>query len=312
MSVLAVQKTSRRGAWLILLAATLWGTVGVTIQALYQLTASNALSIGFFRLALATPALALGCFSLIGWRMFRVAWRDLAIIALLGLMLALYQVCFFGAISLVGVAIATLVTLCSAPVLVALISTFLTGERPSRVVIIALALAVVGVGLVVGFQPGAQQQAVNPLGVALALGSGLGYALVALSGRAVAGRYHPLQINAIAFAASALALLPAALLTGFVGAYPSAGWALLLYLGLVPSALAYGLFLTGMRSTPATVASVLTLVEPLTATILAAILFGERLGALGLLGGALLLGAILLLALASGTKAPVEAEGLVT
>jgi DME family drug/metabolite transporter len=213
------------------------------------------------------------------------------------------------------VAIATLVTLCSAPVLVALISTFLTGERPSRIVIIALALAVVGVGLVVGFQPGARQQTVNPLGVALALGSGLGYALVALSGRAVAGRYHPLQINAIAFAAGALALLPAALLTGFVGAYPPAGWALLLYLGLVPSALAYGLFLTGMRSTPATVASVLTLVEPLTATILAAVLFGERLGALGLLGGALLLGAILLLALASGTKAPaapVEAEGLVT
>jgi DME family drug/metabolite transporter len=107
-------------------------------------------------------------------------------------------------------------------------------------------------------------------------------------------------------------LLPAAALTGFVVTYPPAGWALLLYLGLVPSALAYGLFLTGMRSTPATVASVLTLVEPFTATILAAVLFGERLGALGLLGGALLLGAILVLALASGPKEPVETEGLVT
>jgi DME family drug/metabolite transporter len=293
------------------LAATLWGTVGVTTQALYDLTATSALSIGFFRLALATPALALGCFSLMRWSMFRVAWRDLAMIALLGLMLALYQVCFFGAIALVGVAVATLVTLCSAPVLVALISTFLTGERPSRVVIIALALAVAGVGLIVGLQPGARQQPVNLLGVALALGSALGYALVAISGRAVAGRYHSLQINAIAFAAGALALLPAALLTGFVVTYPPVGWALLLYLGFVPSALAYGLFLTGMRSTPATVASVLTLVEPLTATILAAVLFGEQLGAPGLLGGALLLGAILLLARASGPKAPIEAERLV-
>src|SRR5262249_42245807 len=43
------------------------------------------------------------------------------------LMLALYQVCYFGAIALVGVAVATLVTLCSAPMLVALISTLLTG-----------------------------------------------------------------------------------------------------------------------------------------------------------------------------------------
>jgi DME family drug/metabolite transporter len=66
-----------------------------------------------------------------------------------------------------------------------------------------------------------------------------------------------------------------------------------------------------MRSTPATVASVLTLVEPLTATILAVVLFGERLGALGLLGGALLLGAILVLALTSDPKAAVEAEGVV-
>jgi DME family drug/metabolite transporter len=310
MSVLTAQKASRPGVWLILLAATLWGTVGVTTQALYHLTATNALSIGFFRLALATPALALSCFGLIGWRMFWVARRDLAIIALLGLMLALYQVCYFGAIALVGVAIATLVTLCSAPVLVALISTLLTGERPSRVVMLALALAIAGVALIVGFQPGAHQQAVNPDGVALALGSALGYALVTLSGRAVARRYQPLQINAIAFAAGALALLPAAALTGPVVTYPPVGWALLLYLGLVPSALAYGLFLTGMRSTPATVASVLTLMEPLTATVLAAVLFGERLGALGLVGGALLLCAILVLALASGPKARDEAEGV--
>src|SRR4051794_17207609 len=220
MSVLSIQKTSRRGAWLILCAATLWGTVGITTQALYHLTATNALSIGFFRLALATPALALGCFGLIGRRMFTVARRDLALIALLGLMLALYQVCYFGAIALVGVAIATLVTLSTAPVLVALLSTLLTGERPTRVVVAALSLAVAGVGLIVAFQPGARQQAVNPAGVALALGSALGYALVTLSGRAVAGRYHPLQINAIAFATGALALLPAAALTGLVVTYP--------------------------------------------------------------------------------------------
>jgi DME family drug/metabolite transporter len=132
---------------------------------------------------------------------------------------------------------------------------------------------------------------------------------VTLSGRAVAGRYHPLQINAIAFAAGALTLLPVAALTGLVISYPPVGWALLLYLGLVPSALAYGLFVNGMRSTPATVASVLTLLEPLSATILAAALFGERLGAPGFVGGALLLGAIVLLALAGSHKKRVEAEG---
>jgi len=65
----------------------------------------------------------------------------------------------------------------------------------------------------------------------------------------------------------------------------------------VPTALAYGLFLTGMRATPATVASIATLLEPLTATLLAWVLFGERLGPLGLAGTALLLTAMAVLAL---------------
>jgi DME family drug/metabolite transporter len=66
----------------------------------------------------------------------------------------------------------------------------------------------------------------------------------------------------------------------------------LLYLGLVPTALAYWLFLNGLRHTPATTASILTLAEPLTSTVLAALLFGERLAPLGLLGAALLLAAM--------------------
>jgi DME family drug/metabolite transporter len=63
----------------------------------------------------------------------------------------------------------------------------------------------------------------------------------------------------------------------------------------VPTALAYVCFLAGMRHTTATVATIATLIEPLTSTTLAWLLFGERLGPLGLLGGALLLGAIGLL-----------------
>jgi DME family drug/metabolite transporter len=63
----------------------------------------------------------------------------------------------------------------------------------------------------------------------------------------------------------------------------------------VPTAVGYILFMHGMRTTPATVASVLTLVEPLTAAVLAWLLFDERLGPLALVGAALLLGAVVLL-----------------
>jgi len=71
---------------------------------------------------------------------------------------------------------------------------------------------------------------------------------------------------------------------------------LLLYLGCIPTALAYVLFQSGMRSTSATLTSILTLCEPLTAAILAWIIFGEYLGLAGILGAVLLLGTIFLLA----------------
>ena len=109
-------------------------------------------------------------------------------------------------------------------------------------------------------------------------------------------QYQPLQPMTWGFAASALMLLPFVLATGLTATYSVTSWLLLLYLGLVPTALAFVLFLVGMRYTTATVASIITLIEPLTATVLAWLLFGERLSQLGFVGGVVLLGAIMLLA----------------
>ena len=63
-----------------------------------------------------------------------------------------------------------------------------------------------------------------------------------------------------------------------------------------------------VRHTPATVATIATLIEPLTSTGLAWVLFGEQLGALSILGGLLLLGAIGLLYLASARRTPIAAQ----
>ena len=72
-------------------------------------------------------------------------------------------------------------------------------------------------------------------------------------------------------------------------------WSALVYIGLVPTALAYTLFFRGMRHTPATPASIATMLEPLTAAVLAWAVFGESLGAVGLIGAGLLLGAVFVL-----------------
>src|SRR4051812_23221432 len=105
---------TRRGLFLIVLAAISWGTVGVTTRILYGISDANPSSVGFFRLGLATPILLLGCWGLFGRKAFDIARRDLIIMALMGVMLAVYQVCFFAALTYVGVAVATLVTLCTA------------------------------------------------------------------------------------------------------------------------------------------------------------------------------------------------------
>jgi DME family drug/metabolite transporter len=180
--------------------------------------------------------------------------------------------------------------------MIALLSALLLRERLTGTVLLALGCALAGTAMLVWVGPTAEGGRRETLaGVLLALGSAFGYTVLTLCSRALAGRYHPLQPITIGFLAGALLLLPFALATGFVISYPAGGWALLLYLGLVPTALAYVLFLSGIRQITATVASIVTLVEPLTSTMLAWLLFGERLGPLGVFGAALLLGAIGLL-----------------
>jgi drug/metabolite transporter, DME family len=295
-TIVVARAHARQGLLQIVLAAVMWGTVGITTKSLYQLSDTTALSIGFFRLAISAPVLFAACWYILGARAFRIPLRDLVFMMLMGVAMALYQVCYFAAIARVGVAIAVLITLCTAPVMAALLSALLLRERLRRVVLLALLCAICGTVLLVWVGPDASGAGHDTLpGILLALASAFGYTIIALCSRTLAGRYHPLQPITIGFGAGALMLLPFALSTGMVIAYPAVGWGLLLYMGLVPTALAYGFFLAGMRHTTATVATIATLIEPLTSTALAWLLFGERLGPLGLLGGALLLGAIGLL-----------------
>jgi DME family drug/metabolite transporter len=293
MSTTVQSAASRRGILLISCAAALWGTVGVATQAIYRLSDLDATTVGFYRLALAFPILAVLCRPIGGRGILTIRGRSLALLILIGIMLAAYQVFFFASISHAGVAIATLVTLCTAPVIVALLSALFLKETFARRTFWALALALAGTACLVGAPRQLDARGGLLIGIWLALGSATGYAIVTLLGRALAGRHHPLHATTISFAAGALALLPLAHPLRAFGK-PEI-WGLLLYVGLVPTAISYTLFFLGMRYVRATDASVLTLVEPLTATLLAWLLFGERLGASGLVGAVLLFVAIVLL-----------------
>ncbi len=287
--------STRRGLWSILSAAMLWGTTGVSTQAIYHFSVTNALSVAFLRMAIGAGVLLLLCWRLLDWRVWRVKRRDALLMAFLGAMQAVFQFTYLAAISDCGVTIATLIALCIAPIVVVLYSALFTRERITPKMLVALACALGGTLLLIGTPTGSQHARYLLTGVLLSLICAISYAAVILGGRVLSNRYHPLQVNAALFGIGALLLFACSLTTPLVFSYPAQSWLLLLYLGCIPTALAYVLFQAGMHSTPATLTSILTLAEPLTAAILAWLLFGERLSLLGIMGGLLLLGTIFLL-----------------
>jgi DME family drug/metabolite transporter len=285
----------RNGIQLIIFASVLWGTVGIATQIVYQQSDITAFTVGFFRLFLALPVVAILCWSMVGRKVLLVDRRHYLRMVAIGVMLALYQVCYFSSISYVGVSIATLVTLCSAPAIVALLSVVWLKERLTRRMLLAFAFAASGTCLLVGMPVGLTTQGDLITGTLLALGSATGYAIVTLVGKSLSGSVHPVHSTTVSFAAGAFCLLPLAMADGMTFNMSLEIWSLLGYIGLVPTATAYFCFFTAMRHIKASTASVITMLEPLTATLLAWLLFDECLGMTGMLGALLLLAAIAVL-----------------
>ena len=89
--------------------------------------------------------------------------------------------------------------------------------------------------------------------------------------------------------------MPLAQLAGGMAVRPSlAALGLLAALGTGPTAVAYTLYFRGLRSAAASTAALLTLLEPLTGAILAALVLGEQLSVTGMAGAAMIGAAVIL------------------
>ncbi len=282
---------SRRGFVLVVLAALCWGTSGLSGTVVADRSGASALDIAWYRLAIGALALLAARAATAGRRGPAVPLTRPVVVrlALIGAGLAAYQLAYFAAVEQAGVSIATLVALGLAPLLIAVGGTLLGSGRPDRATAVALAVALVGLTLLVGVSAGADTGTTVLLGALTATGSALGYAVVTLAGGGVPAG---VPVSLAGFAGGALLLTPVVLAEGLTVPSDGVALAVLLYLGLVPSALAYGLFFTGVRSVPGAVASIVTLLEPLTATVLATVFLGERLAPAAVAGGALLLAAV--------------------
>jgi drug/metabolite transporter, DME family len=292
------------GLLFIGLASISWGTTGATMALLARDTGIGPLLVGWARLAVAAPCLLLAAvpseiFAARTRRLHaRSAWapRAIASYVLLGLAMAAYQICYFRAVTLTGVAVAALLAICSAPLLIAILAAVLLRERLPAIVRVSLGMAVTGTALlVVGPRGLGQISGHFGLGALLALGAGVSYAVYAVAAKGVLMRIAPLPVAAMTFTLGALFLAPALLAERAPLGQLRPGWPWLLYLGIGPTAAAYVLFTIGLRRVPATVAGIVSLLEPLTAAMLGVVAFGESLGALGLAGAVLLVTSLALL-----------------
>lgn len=272
---------ARRGVLEVLGAAVLFGTTGTAASFAPAGTGSAAIAaarlvVGGGGLLLALPAL--GGSRRGALRLWRNRWGSSA-----GLMTAVYQLAFFAAVERAGVALATLVTIGSGPVLVGLLSLVLLGERPTRGWWLATAVSVGG--LVLLSLDGADRPNADILGLGLALAAGLGYAAYTVAAkRLLNDGAAPAEVMAAVFGLGGLLMLPVLLISG-IGWLASVDGALVaLWLGLATTTIAYVLFGRGLRVLPAGPAATLVLAEPLVATLLGVVVLGEQLGPAGWVG----------------------------
>ncbi|MEU4132847.1 DMT family transporter [Streptomyces wuyuanensis] len=297
----------RRSLIYLVVAGVAWGTAGAAASLVFEVSDLGPLALSFWRclggLLLLAGALAL--------RRRRAARTGAAVVARpeprrrrlvrilgTGVGLTVFQSAYFAAVEQTGLAVGTVVTLGAGPVLIALGARITMGERLGGGGIAAVVGALTGlVVLVLGGGSGT----VRPAGVVLAVVSAAGYAAITLLTRWL-GRDgdgpDPLSTTMWTFVVGAVGLLPAALLEGLLPhtAEPVRVLGLLVYVAAVPTALAYALYFAGAAVVRAATVSVIMLLEPVSAAVLAVTALNERLTSATVVGTVVLLAAVVGLA----------------
>jgi drug/metabolite transporter (DMT)-like permease len=199
---------------------------------------------------------------------------------------------YFGALERIDASLASLL-LYAYPSLVFVGAVALRRESPTRRKAGALVLAGAGAALVLlGAGPGGLDAA----GVGLALLAAVSYAGYILVADRAVGDADPFAVAAGVTTGAALTMSAVALATGGLefGGVAAHGWLDLAGIALISTVTAIVAFLLGMRRVGAATASIVSTAEPVVTVVLATAVLGEALGPAQALGGALVLGAIVL------------------
>lgn len=266
-------------------------------------TTAGTLNVGF-SLVLAASRLLIAALTLIPtWRTFQPSSATAVKFALgAGIALAVHFAAWISSLSYTSIAASTtLVT--TNPVWVAVLSWIWFKEKPTRATFLGIAIAMIG-GILIGFD-NTSQEGTNPLlGNGLAIVGAWAASFYLLLGREA--QRQGLSVKsyiAIAYTVAAIVLLPLPLLfsTSYFG-YPSLTYLYILLLAIFPQLIGHTSFNWAMRHLPATIVTLIILLEPVGSTILAIAFFRELPGMQVILGAIVLLTGVAVAILGNSRK----------
>lgn len=252
---------------------------------------ASGLVIAVWRTLLAAMMLAL--LALPQWRVQRISRREARLTILAGIFLGLHFVVWILSLFYTSVASAS-VLVCLSPVFLAALGFWLLRERLALPVVVAIGLAVVGAALISWGDATSLNAGQHPLlGNALALSGALLVSLYLLIGRVVRQQIPWLAyVFPLYLAAAFTALVPALWLGVPLFGYSGRFYALCALMALGPQILGHGSFNYSVKYIPAAWLGLLSLMEPVGASLLAYVLFDEVPSGLSIIGMGLVLAAV--------------------
>jgi len=288
-----------RGYLFALAGTAFWSSTGVLIRYLSAQHGLPSLVLAFWRDLFAAATLALGLLIAGRRRALRSDHRHhLPFLLAYGFVLAAFNGLWTTSVALNGAAVGTVLAY-SAPAFTTLLGWRLFGERVGPVKVAAILLSILGCVAVSGaYDPAAW--AVAPLGIAVGLLSGLGFAAYSLMGKASSRRgLEAWMVTCWGFAFAAVFLLLFQVPLGQIGSLfwlgtSLPGWSVLLFLAVGPTIGGYGLYTVSMKYLPAGTANLITTLEPPMTAAIAYLLLQERMTGMQIAGSLLILTGVVL------------------
>lgn len=288
-----------RLAGLLAISATslLWGTTGTAATFAPGVgplaIGAAALGIGgLLQAAIAVPAL-------------RAARPDLrqhrAVVIIGAIAVAIYPLAFYSSMRTAGVAVGSVVSLASAPLASGVLERVVDGRALSRWWVLAAGFGILGSALLCASKLGGDtgSSVSTVVGIGLGLVAGSTYAAYSWASHRLmnSGVPRAASMGAV-FGGGGLLLMPVLVVTGAPLLATPQAFAVGAYMAAVPMFLGYLLFGYGLTKVSASTATTVTLTEPAIATLLAVLIVGERLGAFGWTGLAVIAIVLVILAVA--------------